>query len=164
MNHKYSKWVIGEGCGELKLKYWNTRLAIGYRGKWTWKLRERVGWVEDWSPYGIDAESNVQIWGLLLPLYVDSLYNTFLFQWCCSCSLTLAASQSTWWSLSQACPLFIFLVLTVYLCSLTLSGSRHIKVRKVFKSQHTSIQVTTHSKRVLSLESSSLDRRKKGME
>ena len=58
MNHKYSKWVIGKGCSE-RLKYWNTRLAIGYRGKWTWKLRERVGWVKDWSPYGIDAESNV---------------------------------------------------------------------------------------------------------
>ena len=28
------------------------------RARW---LRERVGWVEDWSPYGIYAESNVQI-------------------------------------------------------------------------------------------------------
>ena len=28
------------------------------RARW-W--RERVGWVEDWSPYGIYAESNVQI-------------------------------------------------------------------------------------------------------
>ena len=38
-------------------------------------MRERVGWVEDWSPhiYGIDVESNVYIQSLLLPLYVNSL-------------------------------------------------------------------------------------------